>query len=47
MKTYRFKEVDAFTPAFGVLEDPVTGSANATLTTYMVHHGLLDRMGRE
>jgi PhzF family phenazine biosynthesis protein len=47
MKTYRFKQVDAFTPAFGVLEDLVTGSANATLTAYLAHHGLLDRTGRE
>ena len=28
-------------------EDPVTGSANAALPAYLVHHGLLDRTGRE
>jgi PhzF family phenazine biosynthesis protein len=36
-----------FAPAFGVPEDPVTGSANAALPAYLVHHGLLDKTGRE
>jgi PhzF family phenazine biosynthesis protein len=35
-----------FAPAFGVPEDPVTGSANAALPAYLAHHGLLDRVGR-
>jgi PhzF family phenazine biosynthesis protein len=36
-----------FAPAFGVPEDPVTGSANAALPAYLAHHGLLDRLGRD
>jgi PhzF family phenazine biosynthesis protein len=36
-----------FAPAVGVPEDPVTGSANAALPAYLVHHGLLDKTGRE
>jgi PhzF family phenazine biosynthesis protein len=36
-----------FAPAFGVPEDPVTGSANAALPAYLAHHGLLSRVGRE
>ena len=36
-----------FAPAFGVPEDPVTGSANAALPAYLAHHGLLDRVGRD
>lgn len=39
--------VRCFAPAFGVPEDPVTGSANAALPAYLAHHGLLDRVGRE
>jgi PhzF family phenazine biosynthesis protein len=33
-------------PFFGVPEDPVTGSANAALPTYLARYGLLDRTGR-
>jgi PhzF family phenazine biosynthesis protein len=36
-----------FAPAFGVPEDPVTGSANAALPAYLVRHNLLGRTGRE
>jgi PhzF family phenazine biosynthesis protein len=36
-----------FAPAFGVPEDPVTGSANAALPACLAHHGLLDRVGRD
>jgi PhzF family phenazine biosynthesis protein len=36
-----------FAPAFGVPEDPVTGSANAALPAHLAHHGLLDRVGRD
>jgi PhzF family phenazine biosynthesis protein len=39
--------IRCFAPAFGVPEDPVTGSANAALPAYLAHHGLLDRVGRE
>lgn len=39
--------IRCFAPAFGVPEDPVTGSANAALPAYLVHHGLLERTGRE
>lgn len=39
--------IRAFVPAFGVPEDPVTGSANASLPTYLERSGLLDRVGRE
>jgi PhzF family phenazine biosynthesis protein len=39
--------IRCFAPAFGVPEDPVTGSANAALPAYLVRHGLLDRTGRE
>ena len=39
--------IRCFAPAAGVPEDPVTGSANAALPAYLVHHGLLDRTGRE
>jgi PhzF family phenazine biosynthesis protein len=39
--------IRCFAPAFGVPEDPVTGSANAALPAYLAHHGLLDRTGRE
>ncbi|TMC00171.1 MAG: PhzF family phenazine biosynthesis protein [Chloroflexi bacterium] len=38
--------IRCFAPAAGVPEDPVTGSANAALPAYLVHHGLLDRTGR-
>jgi len=37
--------IRCFAPAFGVPEDPVTGSANAALPAYLVHHGLLERVG--
>jgi PhzF family phenazine biosynthesis protein len=39
--------IRCFAPAFGVPEDPVTGSANAALPAYLARHGLLDRTGRE
>jgi PhzF family phenazine biosynthesis protein len=39
--------IRCFAPAFGVPEDPVTGSANGSLPTYLAHAGLLDRVGRE
>jgi PhzF family phenazine biosynthesis protein len=39
--------IRCFAPAFGVPEDPVTGSANAALPAYLTRHGLLDRTSRE
>jgi PhzF family phenazine biosynthesis protein len=39
--------IRCFAPAFGVPEDPVTGSANAALPAYLARYGLLDRTGRE
>ena len=39
--------IRCFGPIAGVPEDPVTGSANAGLPTYLEHCGLLDRVGRE
>jgi PhzF family phenazine biosynthesis protein len=39
--------IRCFAPAFGVPEDPVTGSANAALPAYLAHHGLLERVGKE
>lgn len=33
--------IRCFAPAFGVTEDPVTGSANAALPAYLAHHGML------
>ena len=39
--------IRCFAPAFGVPEDPVTGSANAALPAYLAHHGLLQRTGSE
>jgi PhzF family phenazine biosynthesis protein len=39
--------IRCFAPAFGVPEDPVTGSANGALPAYLAHHGLLGRVGRE
>ena len=39
--------IRAFAPAFGVPEDPVTGSANGALPSYLERYGLLDRTGRE
>jgi len=39
--------IRCFAPAFGVPEDPVTGSANAALAAYMARHGLLEQTGRE
>ena len=39
--------IRCFAPAFGINEDPVTGSANVALPAYLVHHGLLERTGRE
>jgi len=38
--------IRCFAPFFGVPEDPVTGSANAALPTYLARYGLLDRAGR-
>jgi PhzF family phenazine biosynthesis protein len=39
--------IRCFAPAFGVPEDPVTGSANAALPAYLAHHGLLEQVGKE
>lgn len=39
--------IRCFAPAFGVYEDPVTGSANAALPAYLARGGLLDSVGRE
>jgi len=39
--------IRCFAPAFGVPEDPVTGSANGALPSYLERFGLLDRTGRE
>jgi PhzF family phenazine biosynthesis protein len=39
--------IRCFAPAFGIPEDPVTGSANAALPAYLARHGLLERTGRE
>jgi PhzF family phenazine biosynthesis protein len=39
--------IRCFAPAFGVPEDPVTGSANAALPAHLAHHGLLERVGRD
>lgn len=39
--------IRCFGPAAGVPEDPVTGSANAALPTYLERTGLLDLTGRE
>ncbi len=39
--------IRCFAPAVGVPEDPVTGSANATLPAYLARYGFLDRTGRE
>ena len=39
--------IRCFAPAFGVPEDPVTGSANAALPAYLAHHGMLERVPRE
>lgn len=33
-------------PAYGITEDPVTGSANGALPTYLSRFGLLERTGR-
>jgi PhzF family phenazine biosynthesis protein len=38
--------IRAFAPFVGVTEDPVTGSANASLPTYLRHFGLIQRTGR-
>jgi PhzF family phenazine biosynthesis protein len=39
--------IRCFAPAFGVPEDPVTGSANAALPAYLARHGLLEQVGKE
>ena len=39
--------IRCFAPAFGVPEDPVTGSANAALPAYLARHGLLEHVGKE
>ena len=39
--------IRCFAPAFGVPEDPVTGSANAALPAYLAQAGMLDDVGRE
>lgn len=39
--------IRCFAPAYGINEDPVTGSANASLPAYLAKYGLLGRTGRE
>ena len=39
--------IRCFAPAFGVYQDPVTGSANAALPAYLARAGLLDSIGCE
>jgi PhzF family phenazine biosynthesis protein len=39
--------IRVFGPAAGVPEDPVTGSANASLAAYMARYGLLAQTGHE
>lgn len=39
--------IRCFAPAYGINEDPVTGSANAALVAYLAHHDLLGKVGRE
>ena len=39
--------IRCFAPVAGVREDPVTGSANGALPTYLARTGLLGRVGRE
>jgi PhzF family phenazine biosynthesis protein len=39
--------IRVFAPDGGVPEDPVTGSANASLPTYLARYGLLKKTGRE
>jgi PhzF family phenazine biosynthesis protein len=39
--------IRCFAPIAGVLEDPVTGSANGALPTYLARYGLLEGVGRE
>jgi PhzF family phenazine biosynthesis protein len=39
--------IRVFGPAAGVPEDPVTGSANASLAAYLARYGLLGHTGRE
>jgi PhzF family phenazine biosynthesis protein len=39
--------IRCFAPAFGVPEDPVTGSANGALPSYLERFGLIDRTGRD
>jgi PhzF family phenazine biosynthesis protein len=39
--------IRCFAPYAGVPEDPVTGSANAALPTYLSRFGLLDAVGKE
>jgi PhzF family phenazine biosynthesis protein len=39
--------IRCFAPYAGVPEDPVTGSANAALPTYLSRFGLLDQVGNE
>ncbi len=39
--------IRCFAPAFGINEDPVTGSANAALPAHLARAGLLERVGRE
>jgi PhzF family phenazine biosynthesis protein len=39
--------IRAFAPLYAVPEDPVTGSANAGLASYLARYGLIERTGRE
>jgi len=38
--------IRCFAPAYGVPEDPVTGSANAALPAYLARHGLLEHVSK-
>jgi PhzF family phenazine biosynthesis protein len=38
--------IRCFAPAEGIVEDPVTGSANAALPAYLARYDLLERVGR-
>ncbi|EMM5416472.1 PhzF family isomerase [Citrobacter amalonaticus] len=35
-----------FSPAIGIVEDPVTGNANGPMGAWLVHHGLLEHDGK-
>ncbi|EBQ9271808.1 hypothetical protein DLR26_16840, partial [Salmonella enterica subsp. enterica serovar Enteritidis] len=35
-----------FSPAIGIVEDPVTGNANGPMGAWLVHHGLMAHDGK-